>query len=100
MHPILAAVMLISSDSSAEDNPFKAEQVSAKVAAKRASDCGVGPVTYRYDSEFDQDILTIEGHKSMTDTQLACLDRAAGLNFVDVGPEFQERFFKIRNDRL
>jgi len=76
------------------------ERISPQIAVERATQCGLGPATVRYEDELQSDILTVANVASASDSQLACLDKAAGWGiFVELSPDLQPRFDAIRGAR-
>lgn len=87
---MIAAAQMSASLSNAYPN------ITPQVAAKRVTDCGVGTMTVRSDTELDTDVLIVGGSAPVSDQQLACINKAA--SFYDVVlPSFaQLRFNAIR----
>lgn len=75
------------------------ENITPQVAAKRVTDCGVGAVTVRSDAELDTDVLVVAGSATVSDQQLACIDKAASFYDVELSPSMQPRFNAIREAR-
>jgi hypothetical protein len=76
------------------------EEISSQEAATRASECGLGSVSTRYDDEILTDVLVASPQAAPTDHQLACLDRAAGYYNVELPPSAQQGFATVRQGRL
>lgn len=69
-------------------------------AANRVSQCGLGPVTTRYDAELDEGVLVTTTARSVTDEQLACADKAASYYTLQLSPSIQPRYDAIREARF
>ena len=91
---MIAAAQMSISPLNAYDN------ITPQVAAKRVTGCGVGAVTVRSDAELDVDVLVVAGSASVSDQQLACIDKAASFYDVELSPSTQPRFNAIREARL
>jgi len=89
-----------SSASSTSSSPQPFERITAQEAAKRVTQCGLGPVTTRYDAELQEDILTAADAKSATDEQLACADKSVGFYTLELPSKIQPRYDAIRETRL
>jgi hypothetical protein len=83
----------------AERRAESVEQVTAQVVAKRVSDCGVGPVTIRFDELEQSEILTAASASGATDEQLSCADKAASHYTLELPAGPQARYDAIRNER-
>jgi hypothetical protein len=70
--------------------------ITPQVAAKRVTDCGGGPVTVRSGAELDIDVLIVGGSASLSDQQLACINKAASFYDVELPSFAQHRFDAIR----
>jgi hypothetical protein len=81
------------------DNPHDGFEVSAQVAAERATKCGLGAVTFRFDDELQSSVFAVANEATPTDSQLACLDVATGWHLIELPPEVESRFLAIRNAR-
>ena len=73
------------------------QPVTSRVAAERAAQCGAGPVTVRSDTQLDIDVLVMAA--TVTDDQLACIDKAASYYDVELPPAVQPRLNSIRDAR-
>lgn len=72
------------------------ERITPVEAAKRVSQCGLGPVTTRYDSDLQEEILVAASAQSATDVQLACAYRVVGFYYtLHLPPNIQRRFDQI-----
>jgi len=71
-----------------------------KKVTKRVSQCGLGPISTRYDADLQEDILVAPDAKSATDAQLACADKAVGFYTLELPPSVQARFNAMRAARL
>lgn len=72
----------------------------AEEAAKAVSECGLGTVTARYDSEIEEDVLNANNADSATDAQLACADKVVGsLYILELPSNVQTRFDAIQEAR-
>lgn len=58
------------------------ERITPKEAAKRVSECGLGPVTTHYKPELQEDILVANSAQSATDDQLACAFKVVGFYYT------------------
>jgi hypothetical protein len=76
------------------------DQVTSEVAAERVTECGLGPVTIRYDDLLQEEILTAAGAIAVTELQLECADRAASYYDLELPAETQPRYDAIRDARL
>lgn len=72
------------------------DRVTPQVAAERIARCGAGSVTVKSDAELDVDVLVIAGGGSVTDEQLACIDKAASFYDVELPASIQPRLNAIR----
>ncbi|MGN6375629.1 MAG: hypothetical protein ACTHMG_08745 [Sphingomonas sp.] len=72
------------------------DRITPQVAAERVKRCGAGSVTVKSDTEIDADVLVIAVGGSVTDEQLACIDKAASLYDVQLPTSIQPRFDAIR----
>src|SRR5437762_778182 len=65
------------------------ERMTAQEAAKRFTQCGLGPVTIRWNDPDTggEDILVATGVKSATDEQLRCADKAVGYYTLELPQE-------------
>jgi hypothetical protein len=95
MFNVFLAVVLFATSTSGVTSPLTTE-TSLESAASQASKCGLGPVTFQFNDEMDEDGLSLGRVTAATDAQLSCVERAAGPYFIDVGPELQERFFRMQ----
>ena len=68
------------------------ERITAQEAAKRVEQCGLGPVTTRYDADLDEDVLIATTVKSPTDEQLACADKAVSFYSLELPPNVQPHY--------
>jgi hypothetical protein len=67
---------------------------------QRATACGLGTPTVRFNRLLDMDVLSLPGAATATDAQLSCLDEAATLDTrVELATALQPRFDRIRNAR-
>lgn len=72
------------------------QRITPEEAAKRVSQCGLGPVTTRYDSDLQEEILIAGSAQSATDEQLACAYKVVGFYYtLDLPPNVQRRFDEI-----
>lgn len=70
------------------------------MAVQRATECGLGPVTVRYDDELQSDILTVTNGVSASEGQLICLDKAVGWGILaELSQSVQPKFDNIREAR-
>jgi hypothetical protein len=76
------------------------ERIAPETAAARAAACGLGQPTLRYDPELQSHILTVDAPESVSDAQLACVDRATSYYDTELPPTVQPRFDAIRNARF
>src|SRR4051812_28456097 len=79
-------------------DPF--ERITPQQAAMRASRCGLGPVSVRFDADFQEDILIASEAGSATDAELACADKAASFYELRLPTKVQGRYEAIRQARL
>jgi len=75
------------------------ERMTAQEAAKRFAQCGLGPVTTRYDSLLDEDLLIAPDAKSATDEQLARADKAVSYYTLELPPTVQRRYDALHEAR-
>lgn len=69
------------------------ERITAQEAAKRVSQCGLGPVTTHYESELQEDVLVASSAQSATDEQLACAYKVVAFYYtLDLPSNVQARF--------
>jgi hypothetical protein len=69
------------------------ERIPPQEAAKRVSQCGLGPVTTHYDSDLQEDVLVASSAQSATDDQLACAYKVVGFYYtLELPPNVQPRF--------
>jgi hypothetical protein len=95
-----ASLVLIAWLTSAGGTFDRIERITPEMAVERAGKCGLGPVTIRFEEELQSDILTVTGGASVTESQLQCLDYAAGFGiFVELPTAAQRRFDAIREAR-
>ncbi|MCA1653944.1 MAG: hypothetical protein ABR588_00575 [Sphingomicrobium sp.] len=76
------------------------ERITAQEAANRVAQCGLAPVTTRYDADLHEDLLTATPVNLATDEQLACADKAASYYTLELPPSAQPRYDAIREARL
>lgn len=78
------------------------ERITAQEAANRFAQCGLGPVTIRWnDPEYGgEDILVAKSVKSATDEQLRCAEKAVSYYTLELPPEIERRFEAVREARL
>lgn len=78
------------------------ERITAQEAAERFTECGLGPVTIRWNDPDSggEDILVATAVKSATDEQLRCADKAVSYYTLELRPEIQRRFEVLREARL
>jgi len=78
------------------------ENITAQEAAKRFTQCGLGPATIRWnDPEMGgEDVLAASDIKSATDEQLRCADLAISYYSLELPPEIERRFEVLREARL
>jgi hypothetical protein len=76
------------------------EQITPEAAAERVSQCGLGPVTIRYDDLLQSEILTAASAASASDEQLVCADKAVSFYDLELPPAVQSRYDSIREARL
>ena len=78
------------------------ERITAQEAAKRFTQCGLGPVTIRWNDpgEGGEDILVATTVKSASDEQLRCADKAVSYYTLELPPEIKRRFEVLRESRL
>jgi hypothetical protein len=78
------------------------ERITAEEAAKRFTQCGLGPATIRWNDPDTggEDILVATGVKSATDDQLKCADKAVSYYTLELPPEIERRFEVLREARL
>jgi hypothetical protein len=78
------------------------DRITAQEAAKRFSQCGLGPVTIRLNDpdRGGEDILVATGVKSATDEQLRCADKAVSYYTLELPPEIERHFEALREQRL
>ena len=81
--------------------PFPAgfDRMTPQIAAARVARCGVGPVAIRPEPDLQEDVLVATGSPSVSDEQLACIDKAASFYDVELAPAVQLRFDAIREAR-
>lgn len=97
MSASLLLILLVASSPSPSD---VFERITAQEAAKRFSQCGLGPVTIRYEAELQEDVLVASEAKSATDDQLACADKAVSFYTLELPPSAQHRYDALREARL
>jgi hypothetical protein len=76
------------------------ERITAQEAAKRASQCGLGRVTIRYEADLQEDVLIASLAGTPTDKQLACADKAVSFYTLELPPSVQPRYDAMRDARL
>lgn len=77
-----------------------AEGLSPQMAAEQVSQCGLGPVTIKFEEEIQSFILVPQGSASSTDEQLKCADTAAGIYDLGLPEAVLRRFYAIRSERV
>jgi hypothetical protein len=75
------------------DTPERAALTSPQTAAEQITQCGAGAVDIRYDDLLQSYVLTV---RDATEAQLRCIETAAGYHDVELQPELQKAFDKIR----
>ena len=70
--------------------------ISPEAAAQKITQCGAGSVDIRYDDLLQSYVLTV---RNVAETQLECIEKAAGYHDVELPPELQRRFGEIRGTR-
>jgi hypothetical protein len=78
------------------------ERITAQEAAERFNQCGLGPVTIRW-NDLDsggEDILVATEVRSATDEQLRCADKAVSYYTLELPAEIERRFEVLRDGRL
>jgi hypothetical protein len=96
---VFASILIVLAAPAA--SPFDIfERITVQEAAKRVSQCGLGPVTTRHDGELDEDVLIATSAQSATDEQLSCADKAASYYTVELPPNVQPRYDAICKARL
>jgi hypothetical protein len=95
---LIRSILLAATELSA---PFPTgyDRITPQVAAERVARCGVGPVTVKPEPDLQQDVLVATGNASVSDEQLACIDKAASFYDVELAPADQLRFDAIREAR-
>ena len=69
------------------------ERITPQEAAKRVSQCGLGPVTTHYEPDTQEDILVANSAQSANDDQLACAYKVIGFYYtLNLPPKIQLRF--------
>lgn len=69
------------------------ERIRPQEAAKRVSQCGLGPVTTHYEPDLQEDVLVASSAQSATDDQLACAYKIVGFYYtLELPPNVQPRF--------
>ena len=96
----LAGVAFVSAAVSSNSDVTLFEQITAEVAAERISQCGLGPVTIRYDELLQSEVLAAALATSVTDDQLACADKAASYYDLELPAAVQLRYDAIRQERF
>ena len=78
------------------------DRITAQEAAKRFTQCGLGPVTIRRNDPDmgGEDVLVATSIKSATDEQLRCADKAVSYYTVVLPPQIEGRFEALRDERL
>ena len=74
------------------------DHMTPQIAATRVAACGARPVTVRFDTDLDSDVLVV-GATAISDRQLACIDKGASFYDVELPPSVQPRFDGIREAR-
>lgn len=74
------------------------ERIPPQEAAKRVSQCGLGPVTTHYEPDLQEDVLVASSAQSATDDQLACAYKVVGFYYtLELPPNVQRRFDAMLN---
>jgi hypothetical protein len=74
------------------------EHVRPQEAAKRVSECGLGPVATHYEPDLQEDVLVASSAQSATDDQLACAYKIVGFYYtLELPPNVQPRFDAMLN---
>ena len=75
---------------------------SPQEAAQRFTQCGLGPITIRWNDADTggEDVLVATGVNLATDDQLRCADKAVGYYTIELPPEIERRFTALREARL
>ena len=69
------------------------ERITPQEAAKRVSQCGLGPVTTYYEPDLQEDIIVASSAQSATDDQLACAYKVVGFYYtLELPLSVQPRF--------
>ena len=97
---VLAAILLLVAVQDPAALGF--DSVTPQEAAKRFTECGLGPVTIRWNdpNTGGEDVLVATGVKVATDDQLRCADKAVGFYTVELIPDIERRFMALREARL
>lgn len=98
MLAILLLASAVSGVAQMTQTPF--EYVEPAVAAKQVSECGFGKVSIRFDDLLQEHILSAPKAENLSDEQLSCADKAASVYTLDLSPDLQVRFDKIRERRF
>ena len=73
------------------------QRITPQEAARRVSQCGLGPVTTHYERDLQEDVLVASSAQSATDDQLACAYKVVGFYYtLDLPPNVQPRFDAMR----
>ena len=91
-------LLLVAAPSSVPLDAF--ERITPQEAAKRLGQCGLGPVTTRYEALLDEDVLIATTVKSPTDEQLRCADKAVSFYTLKLPPNVQPHYEAMREARL
>ena len=97
---MLAPILLLMAVQDAGTLGF--DRITAQQAAERFAECGLGPVTVRWNDPDTggEDILVAPGIKSATDDQLRCADKAVSYYTLELPLRIQRRFQALRAERL
>jgi len=90
--------MIFTQSAGSPGEPF--QRVTPEVAATRVSECGLGPVTIRFDDLLQSIILTAASAGAVTDAPLSCADRAVSYYDLELPPAVQPRYDALREKRL
>src|SRR4051794_5063348 len=99
--PVFGSILLLMA--APASTPFSVfERITAQEAAKRFIECGLGPVTIRWNDPDSggEDMLVATGVNSATDDQLRCADKAVSYYTLELPPEIERRFEVLREARL
>ncbi|HEX9954084.1 MAG TPA: hypothetical protein VGB48_02580 [Allosphingosinicella sp.] len=76
------------------------EPITAKAAVERLAACGLPGASIRYDEDLQQEVLAVTVSARVSDEKLACADQAVSFYELELPTDLQQRYQKLRDDRL